>query len=68
VSDFLTFLGTTGVDEEPADAHRSRATRDQSDAAKVVTTSGKRYPWNSASRATGRFKDGGLSLSWSWAW
>ena len=30
--------------------------------------SGNRYPWNSSSKDTGRFKDGSLSVSWSFAW
>ena len=30
--------------------------------------SGNRYPWNPSSPGTGRFKDGSVSISWSWAW
>lgn len=30
--------------------------------------SGNRYPWNDSSPGTGDFRDGSISISWSWAW
>ena len=30
--------------------------------------SGNRYPWHKKSPDTGRFKDGAITISWSWMW
>ena len=30
--------------------------------------SGNRYPWRDKSPNTGQFKDGAITISWSWAW
>jgi hypothetical protein len=30
--------------------------------------SGNRFPWKKSSPGTGKFRNGGISLMWSWAW